>query len=88
MKADYYLDISGPRESISTLWKCLFRSGWKFLAHHLHIIIFYDSCGDVLGHLLPKLAVALFADANSEAKMDVMKKQILDYELLVEQLKV
>ncbi|KAE8652519.1 protein Hook homolog 1 isoform X1 [Cucumis sativus] len=49
--------------------------------------ILKNSCGDVLGHLLPKLAVALFADANSEAKMDVMKKQILDYELLVEQLK-
>ncbi|CAK9312245.1 unnamed protein product [Citrullus colocynthis] len=32
-------------------------------------------CGEVLGHLLPKLAVALFADVNS------------DYELLVKQLK-
>lgn len=45
------------------------------------------SCGEVLGHLLPKLAVALFADANSEVKMDVMAKQIQDYELLVKQLK-
>ncbi|XP_038895296.1 liprin-alpha-2 isoform X2 [Benincasa hispida] len=45
------------------------------------------SCGEVLGQLLPKLAVALFADANSEVKMDVMAKQIQDYELLVMQLK-
>ncbi|KAL0535661.1 hypothetical protein IC582_030002 [Cucumis melo] len=46
-----------------------------------------NSCGDVFGHLLPKLAVSLFADTNSGVKIDVMTKQILDYELLVEQLK-
>ncbi|KAG7020008.1 hypothetical protein SDJN02_18976 [Cucurbita argyrosperma subsp. argyrosperma] len=45
------------------------------------------SCGELLGHLIPKLAVALFADANSEVKMNVMAKQIQDYELLVNQLK-
>ncbi|XP_022137478.1 intracellular protein transport protein USO1 isoform X2 [Momordica charantia] len=45
------------------------------------------SCGEVLGHLLPKLEVALSADANSKVKMDAMAQEIHDYELLVKQLK-
>ena len=46
------------------------------------------SCGENSGHHLPKIAGALFADENSEVKMDVMAKKIQDYELLVKQLKV
>lgn len=66
----------------------LIQKWMQILCRHLHIIILCDSCGELFGHLIPKLAVALFVDANSEVKMNEKAKQIQDYELLVKQLKV
>ena len=49
---------------------------------------FWSSYGEVMGQLLSKLAMVGAPDADSRNKMEMMSRQIQDYETLVKQLKV